>query len=389
MRPDQLKVRLVLARGGTSKGLYLHEGDLPERGLERDRLLARLMGSPDILQIDGLGGSRPITSKIAIIKASERPDADIDYTFAQVDISTGQVGYGGNCGNISSGVGPFAVDEGLVDISGDTALVRIYNTNTRKILIAEVPVQGGKAAVNGNFEIPGVPGTGAEIVMNWAATVGAKTGRLLPTGNVVDLIELEDGRSVHVTLCDAANPCLWVSGPDMDLCGDESIDEINSNKSVLAAVRELGAKAAVLAGMSQDWRSSISQTGAFPLCGFVSPPTAFSTINGKRVRADEMDVRVHLIFMGVMHESIAGTASVSLAAASRVPGSSVHALTQNFDTGVVRIGHPSGVTPSRVASSSSDDFPFVQFRDLGFSRTARRLMDGSAYVPVEVHADGA
>src|SRR5262245_44560622 len=182
---DQTGIRCVLMRGGTSKGLYFHEADLPGPGATRDELLLRIMGSPDVLQIDGLGGSRPITSKVAIISPSARRDADVDYTFAQVDIDRPVVGYGGNCGNISSGVGPFAIDEGLVAAIEPLTRVRIFNTNTGAMLVAEVPVADGHARVTGDVEIPGVPGSGAEIVMNWVATIGAKTGRLLPTGRAV------------------------------------------------------------------------------------------------------------------------------------------------------------------------------------------------------------
>ena len=173
---EQSGVRCVLMRGGTSKGLYFRKQDIPPPGAGRDRLLCRLMGSPDVLQIDGLGGSRPITSKVAIVGPSSRDGADVDYTFAQVGIDGG-VGYFGNCGNISAGVGPFAIDEGMVEVPNDgTVEVRIWNTNTEKLLLAVVHVSNGRAAVTGDCSIPGVPGTGAEIVMNWVHTIGAKTG---------------------------------------------------------------------------------------------------------------------------------------------------------------------------------------------------------------------
>ena len=178
----QQAIRTVLIRGGTSKGVFFHANELPAAGPVRDKVIARVMGAPDVLQIDGLGGSRPITSKVAIVASSARDDADVDYTFAQVDIASGVVGYHGNCGNISSGVGPFAIAEGLVPAVEGVTRVRIWNTNTRKLRVAEVPVAGGLALVEGGYEVPGVPGTGAEIRMNRAATVGAATGRLLPTG---------------------------------------------------------------------------------------------------------------------------------------------------------------------------------------------------------------
>jgi len=380
-KADQEQIRVVLARGGTSKGLYLHDRDLPPPGPRRDWILARLMGSPDVLQIDGLGGSRPITSKVAIIKVSDRPDADIDYTFAQVDIPKRSVIYGPNCGNISSGIGPFAIDEGLVDAHEGIAQVRIYNTNSDTVLVADVPVRGGKAQVTGDFVVPGVPGTGAEIVMNWAGTIGSRYDVLLPSGHVSDQVRLEDGREVGVTLCDAGNPCLWISGPDVGFRGDETATEINGDRSLIALLREIEAKAAHAFGFVEDWKSAMSAGGIFLLSGFVSSPVSYTSLNGVSVSADDMDVRIHLMFMDLLHESIAGTGSISLAAASRVDGSVVHALALNTDSERLRIGHPSGVTPARVKVRPSSVFPFVEFDDLGFSRTSRRLMDGNAYLP--------
>jgi len=378
---EQSSLRLVLARGGTSRGLFLHEDDLPAPGKKRDRLLVRLMGSPDVLQIDGLGGSRPITSKIAIVAPSQRDDADVDYTFAQVDPATGGIGYSGNCGNISAGVGPFAVDEKLVDVQEGSTCVRIYNTNTDKILIADVPVVGGVAAVEGDYVVPGVPGSGAEIAMNWKHTVGAKTGKLLPTGNPIDRIEIEDGRVIDASLVDAANPCVWVRGADFGLDGTESPEQVNGNEAQRAAVEEARCKATVLFGFADDWKTANQQSPGLPMIGLVSAPVDSKTINGVQVASDEMDVRLHLIFIGVLHESVAGTGSICFAAASRTPGTVVNDIARNTDRDVLRLGHASGVTPTRAKAHSLPDAPYVAFDDLGFSRTARRIMEGRAFYP--------
>lgn len=380
----QRAIRIVIARGGTSRGLYLHERDLPPPGPQRDRLLARLMGSPDPLQIDGLGGSRPITSKVAIMAPSARHDADVDYTFAQVDIATADVGYQGNCGNISAGVGPFAVDEGLVEPLDGITEVRIFNTNTGKTLVAGVPVLGGRAAVKGDFAISGVPGTGAEITMNWVDTVGALTGKLLPTGSPIDLIALEDGGVIEASLFDAANPCVWVRACDFGLVGDERPQAINAQATLLARVREVRGKAAALFGFVDDWREADTLSAGLPMLGLLSRPISYCTISGEEVAADAMDLRVHLIFMGLLHESIAGTGSICLAAAARTPGSVAHALTRNSNASVIQIGHPSGVTPARVSASAIAEPPYVRFDELGFSRTARRIMAGEAYYPSEL-----
>jgi 2-methylaconitate cis-trans-isomerase PrpF len=374
---EQRTIRCVIMRGGTSKGLYFREEDLPPAGQERDALLLRLMGSPDVLQIDGLGGSRPITSKVAIISPSRRADADVDYTFAQVSIDTPQVGYTGNCGNISSGVGPFAIDEGMVDPVEPVTRVRIFNTNTKALLIAEVQVRDGRALVDGDLAVPGVPGTGAEIVMNWAATVGAKTGRLLPTGQAAEEIPLESGAAVRVTLCDAGNPCAWVPAASLGLSGSELPAEIDGNAGLIAVVREIRGKAAVRMGLAADWKLVDEQSPGLPMVGLVAPPDGYRTLSGGEAEEKEMDLRVRLLFMNRLHESIAGTGSICLAAASRVPGSVVEAVAQGRRPGELLIGHPSGVTPVKVRVRSSGGT--VTFDLLGFSRTARRLMDGNAY----------
>lgn len=382
----QTSIKVVVARAGTSRGLFLHEDDLPAAGPARDRLLVRLLGSPDALQIDGLGGARPITSKIAIVGLSDRDDADVDYTFAQVDPASGGIGYEGNCGNISAGVGPFAVDERLVAVQDGVTVVRIYNTNTDTVLVAEVPVVDGLAAVEGDYVIPGVPGTGAEIPMNWRASVGSRTGRLLPTGNAVDTLVMADGQVVTASLVDAGNPCVWVRATDFGLDGSEGAVRINGDASLLSRVSEARRRAAVLFGFAQDWELADQQSPGLPMLGLVSPPTDYTTINGVPVRAAEMDLRLHLIFLGSLHESVAGTGSICFAAASRTPGTVVAELTRDPGKDVLLVGHASGVTPTRVRTHALDQAPFVAFDDLGFSRTARRIMEGQAFYPAALVA---
>ena len=378
---EQATIRVVMQRGGTSRGLYFHERDVPPPGPRRDKLLLRLMGSPDVVQIDGLGGSRPITSKIAILSRSQREDADVDYTFGQVEIDRDAVVYSANCGNISSGVGPFAVDEGMVAVQEGMTQVRIYNTNTRAVIVADVPVHNGKAKITGDYSVPGVPGTGAEIAMNWVGTVGARTGHLLPTGNPVDEIRLEDGRTIQATICEAANPCVWVLASDFGLDGSELVEAIDGNRALLDLAREVRGKAAVLFGFLKDWRRGEEESPSMPMIGFVSPPAAYTTLNGAEVQEGDMDLRVRLLFMNRLHESIAGTGSICLAAASRVKGSTVHEVSCNRAGDVLLIGHPSGVTPTRVKGNPTNEPPFVKFEVLGFSRTSRRLMDCTAYYP--------
>jgi 2-methylaconitate cis-trans-isomerase PrpF len=378
---EQTRIRCVQMRGGTSKGLYFHAEDLPNHGPKRDKLLQRLMGAPDVLEIDGLGGSRPITSKVAIVSRSQRNDADVDYTFAQVDIARDVVIYSGNCGNISSGVGPFAVDEGLVDVTEGNTRVRIFNTNTNAVIVSDVPVKNGKAKIEGDFAVPGVPGTGAEIVMNWAGTVGAKTGHLLPTGNPVDKIKLENGKEIEASLVDAANPLVFVHAEDFSISGSELVDAIDDNRKLLDSVREVRGKAAVLFGMCKDWAKVDDESPGLPMLALIAPSADYKALNGQTMEAAKMDARVRVIFMNKLHESVPGTGSICLAAASRVKESVVFKVSAKRDPDNFLIGHPSGITPAKVKSHEIKEAPFLALDVLGFSRTSRRLMDSNAYYP--------
>lgn len=370
----------VLMRGGTSKGAYFHEHDLPPAGAERDALLIRIMGSPDLLQIDGLGGSRPITSKIAIIAPSSRADCDVDYLFAQVDIETATIDYRGNCGNISAGVGPFAIDEGLVAACEPVTQVRIHNVNTGKPFTARVEVDQGKARTTGAFSIPGVPGTGSEILLDYTQTIGAMSGKLLPTGNAVDTLQLDDGREVVLTLCDAGNPVVWIAASSLDLSGSELADEIEGNARLLADLAEIRGRMAQRLGLCRNWEDAAKQSPALPLIGFVARPEAYETSHGETIDFDQIDIRARLIFMGRMHESMAGTASISLAAATRISGSTPFAKCRATGEDQLRIGHPLGSMAVTVRAKSDGR---GEFDAIGFGRTARRIFAGQVYVPVE------
>ncbi len=220
MHPEMEMLRCAIVRGGTSKGVFIMANEYPKDPAKRDAAILAVYGSPDVRQIDGLGGADVLTSKHAIISPSSRPDADVDYTFCQVSFDTAFVDYRGNCGNISSGVGPFAIDEGLVAPVEPITTVRINMTNSQRILVAEVPVKDGKAMVDGDFAIDGVPGTGAKIAMDWSDVVGGITGKLLPTGNAKDTIEV-DGIKYTVSIVDAGNPVVFVNAASLRMTGTE------------------------------------------------------------------------------------------------------------------------------------------------------------------------
>jgi len=383
---EQVAVRCVLMRGGTSKALFFHERDVPPAGPARDRLLKRAMGTPDVLQIDGMGGSRLVTSKVAIIQRSAREDADVDYTFAQVDVDRDIVGHDANCGNISSAVAPFAIDEGLVEAIEPVTTVRIYNTNTDKLLVSKVQVKNGKARVHGDCAIPGVPGTGAEILMDYAGTVGAKTGRLLPTGNAVDTVTLEDGRRIEVSVCDTANPCVFIAASSLGMSGSELPDAISADRALIETLGEVQSKMGQRIGLYADWRDV--HLPGLPLAVIVAPPAGYADVNGDTQEAASMDLRARLVFLGKCHDSMAGTGSMCTAAASRVPGSAVHQAVgaARAATGTLRIGHPLGVMEVKVVAEAAADPADIRFSALGLTRTARRLMAGEVYVPVEEQA---
>lgn len=378
---EQIATPCVLMRGGTSKALFFHEKAIPPAGVARDSFLKRAMGTPDLLQIDGVGGSRLVTSKVAIISQSKRPDADVDFLFAQVDIERDIVGYDGNCGNISSAVGPFAIDEGLVDATEPITRVRIYNVNTDKMLLAKVQVAGGKARVLGDCAIPGVPGTGAEILMDYAGTVGAKTGKLLPSSHATDSITLEDGRRIEVTICDVANPCVFFAAESVGLTGSELPIPISGNTALIETIGEIQGKAGQLIGMWSDWRAH--HLPGLPLAVMVAAAAAFDDVNGETQPVDSMDLRARLVFLGKCHDSMAGTGSMCTAAASRIPGSVVNQAVgaARAAAATLRIGHPLGVMEVKVVTEAGDDAAQPRFKALGLTRTARRLMAGEVYVP--------
>jgi 2-methylaconitate cis-trans-isomerase PrpF len=377
---EQTEIPCVLMRGGTSKALFFHESDIPPPGPARDRMLKRAMGTPDVLQIDGMGGSKLVTSKIAIIKKSQRADADVDYTFAQVDVERDLIGYDANCGNISSAVAPFSIDEALVDVTEPMTTVRIHNTNTGTILVSKVQVKNGKARVSGDCAIAGVPGTGSEILMDYTDTIGAKTGKLLPTGLRVDMIDLEDGRRIEVSIVDAATPCVFIAAHSLGLSGSELPPDISADRALIETIGEIQSKAGERIGLYQNWKDV--HLPGLPLAVMVAPAADYVDTNHELVKSFECDLRARLVFLGKCHDSMAGTGSMCTAAASRVPGTLVNdAVGKQAAADTLRIGHPLGVMPVKVLARQGEAPTVTRFDALGMQRTARRLMSGMVYVP--------
>ena len=376
------RIRAAIIRGGTSKGVYLLASELPTDPGVRDQVILAIYGSPDPRQINGLGGADPLTSKVAIIARSARPDADVDYTFGYVGIDKAVVDYDGNCGNISQGVGPFAVDEGLVPVNEPITKVRIFNTNTKKVIEAAVPVRDGKALTEGDFLVNGVPGTGAKIVLNFVNSGGSKTGKLLPTGNVVDKMELQDGRTIRVSLVDAANPAVFVQAAEIGFTGKELPKDTGANPKILEIMEEIRVKAALMMKIAP---SPDKVSPAVPKVAFVAPPQEYVTSTGKTIHAAACDLLARTKALAVMHKAYAVTGGICVGAAALIEGTVVNEVVgpQAKTSGIVRVGHPSGVSDFviTVTKKPSGEFELTQS---GMAGTSRRIMDRFVYVPRKV-----
>lgn len=377
----QNKTRVVIMRAGTSKGIFINEKDLPKDKVKRDEEILKIFGSPDVRQIDGLGGADPLTSKLAIIGPSTREDADVDYTFAQVSYVAPTIDYSGNCGNISSGVGPYAIDEGMVEVKEPYTTVRVHNTNTGKILVEKVAVEDGLAKVDGDYSIAGVPGTGSEISIDFSDTAGARTGKLLPTGNPVDKMEVTGFGNLDVSIVDAANPVVFVRAKDLGLTGIETPAQIDENKEMLATLEEIRAKATVAMGIVDKWEDAVKVSPAFPMIAFVSPANDYEDFTtGKAISEDDIDFVSRLMFMQVVHKTYAGTATICTGAAARISGTLVNEAMEAKGRGkkdIINIGHPAGKIQIDVAASAEGDT--YKLEKAAISRTARRIMDGYCY----------
>jgi 2-methylaconitate isomerase len=375
-----LALPAVFMRGGTSRAVMFHQRDLPERG-QWDPIFLAAMGSPDPngRQLNGMGGGISSLSKICILAPSDRPDADIDYTFAQVQIKEAAVGYRGNCGNMSSAVGPFAVDEGIVRPNGDTAVVRIFNTNTSKIIRSTFALTDGRAAVDGDLEIPGVAGTGAPVRLDFLSPGGAVTGKLLPTGNPVDRLDVPGIGPIDISMVDAANPCVFVRAQDIGLTGNELPDALDANAEVRDRLQRIRRTAAVAMGIAANDAEAAASLG-IPAIGFVAPPMDAPTLSGDTITADMIDLTARFISNGQPHRALPLTASLCTAVASRIAGTlPFQALTRPPD-GAVRLGMPSGILTVDAEVSRNADGTWTAHSGALY-RTARRLFDGRIYVP--------
>jgi 2-methylaconitate cis-trans-isomerase PrpF len=385
----QRRIRAVLMRGGTSRAVFFHQADLPEDPETRDRVILTIFGGGDPYgrQIDGLGGATSVTSKTAIIGRASVPDADVDYTFGQVSITSPFIDYGGNCGNISAAVGPFAIEEGLVRATDPVTTVRIWQANTRKRIVARVPTADGYPRVEGDYAIDGVAGTGAMIQLEFIDPGGSMTGRLLPTGRPVETLEVPGVGSVTASLVDAANPVVFFRPADLGLSGLEPPDRVDGDPALLARIEAIRASAAVRIGLVRTAEEATAKSPGVPKVAWAGPPAACTSTRGRPVSADEIDLVGRIMTMGRLHRAYALTGAICTAVAAQIDGTVVHAVARRGGSpatsgGTVRIGHPSGVIEVGADVRRHDGAWTVE--RVATRRTARRLMDGGALIPPSV-----
>jgi 2-methylaconitate cis-trans-isomerase PrpF len=359
-----------------------HARDLPFDRSKWDRVFLAAMGSPDAYgrQLDGMGGGISSVSKVCVIAPSVQQGADVDYTFGQVLIKEPRVDYSGNCGNMLSAVGPFSVDEGLVQAVGDQALVRIFNTNTSKIIHSVFPIEGGQTRYHGAFSIPGVGGTGAPIRLDFIEPGGATTGKLLPTGQTRETLQGPEFGELEASMVDAGNACVFIKAASIGLTGTELPEVIEGDPRILEILQAIRAAASIRMGISKD-ADSARAISAVPYVGFVSAPADAPTISGEVISANRLDLAVRIISNGQPHRALPLTASLCTAVAAQIRGTVVQDMLRRDSVGKesLHLGMPSGVLTvgAEVAQSGSN---WVARRG-SFYRTARRLFDGRVYLP--------
>lgn len=368
-------------RGGTSKGACFLESELSTEISTQNKLLSKIYGSndPSGRQIDGMGGGTSTTSKAVIVSKRAGERNSVNYTFAQVDVASDLVDRKGNCGNMSSTVGPFAIDSGLIeDITEPTTQVRIFNTNTQKTIVAHVPVKNGQVVYTGDYAISGVPGTAARIQLDFLNPGGAVTKKLLPTGHVADTIELADGQKIDISIVDAANPLVFVRAQDLGLTGSEMPAEIDSKPQLLEKMLSIREKASVMAGIAVDLNEA-KTIPAVPKFCFIAPAAEYTSLEGETINTDQIDIQARMLSMGKLHPALAITGGVCIGVAAKIPGTLVNqmvAQASNHDE--IRIGHCSGILSvgADVAMNNGD----VTAKCGTVFRTARILMRGEACV---------
>ncbi|MGY2289530.1 2-methylaconitate cis-trans isomerase PrpF [Pseudomonas sp. SDO528_S397] len=378
----------VYMRGGTSKGVFFRSDWLPHDPTLRDRILLRVIGSPDPYgqHIDGMGGATSSTSKVVLLSASTRTDCDVDYRFGQVAIDRPVIDWSGNCGNLTAAVGPFAIAQGLVAAPADgIAVVRIWQANIQARIIAHVPMRGGEVVEDGEFELDGVTFPGAEIRLEFQDPGGDDSTGMFPTGNPVDTLNVPGVGDVELTLINAGNPAIFIEARALGLLGNELQNDLNANPQLLARAEAIRACAAVKMGLAATPQEATQLRPHTPKLAFVAAPLAYTAANGKAIDPATLDINARIFSMGKLHHAMTGTGAVAIAVAAAIPGTLVHRLVPQAAGRLLRFGHPSG-SLAVGAEAQQVDGQWVVSKAL-MSRSARRLMQGEVLVPAQA-ADG-
>ncbi|QBI20512.1 hypothetical protein ER308_13690 [Egibacter rhizosphaerae] len=375
----QASIPAVFMRGGTSKGVFVRAPDLPPAGPERDALVLELLGSPDPMQIDGLGGGISSTSKLMAVAPSTEPGCDVDYLFAQASIEHAAVDYRGNCGNLTSAVGAYAIDEGLVHAQEPVTPVVLHNTNTGVRVRARVPVRDGRAAVQGEHRIAGVPRPGACITNEYLEPAGSVFGTLLPTGAALDRLDTDAG-PVDASIVDVGNPVVFVRAADVGLRGDELPADVNARPELVARLERVRGSAAVRLGLAEHPDEAARTSAQLPLLALVAPPASYRTVSDEPIARDDIDVLVRALSVQKLHHAYPMTALLCTAAAAHVPDTIVHEVCRPAEARTVRVGHPKGVADAHPDVDPAG--PHVT--SVAVTRTARRLMAGEVYYRLPV-----
>ncbi|MGY4515060.1 2-methylaconitate cis-trans isomerase PrpF [Lysobacter sp. HA18] len=387
----QLRIPATYMRGGTSKGVFFRLDDLPIAarvpGAARDALLMRVIGSPDPYgkHTDGMGGATSSTSKCVILSKSNVPDHDVDYLYGQVSIDTAFVDWSGNCGNLSSAVGPFAIANGLIDAAriprDGHCIVRIWQANIGKTIIAHVPITNGEVQETGDFELDGVTFPAAEIPLEFVdPSDDGDTGAMFPTGNLVDTLDVPGVGTFDVTMISAGIPTIFMRAADLGFDGTELQSAVNDDRALLAKLETIRAYGALRMGLIADVADA-SKRQHTPKVAWVAPPKDYVASSGKTVRRSDVDVLARAMSMGKLHHAMMGTASVAIATAAAVPGTLVNQAAGGGQRDVVRFGHPSGTLRVGAAVSQVDGQWIVTKAVM--SRSARVLMEGTVRVPAD------
>lgn len=364
-------------RGGTSKALMFHLRDLPADRGTWDALFLKAMGSPDPhgRQLNGMGGGVSSLSKVCVLGPPTRPDADLDYTFAQILVNEARVDYSGNCGNMSSAVGPFAIEEGLVRALEGEMTVRIHNTNTKKIINSTFRVKDGRALVEGELEIPGVAGTGSPVRLDFLDPGGAVTGKLLPTGRPRDVLDIPGLGKIETSMVDAANPCVFLDAKSLGLTGTEMPEALDANRELLEKIATIRCHASVAMGIAKTLEAARKKS--MPQIGFVSAPQDAVTLSGEKLPAAAADLTVRIISNGQPHRALPLTGSLCTAVAAGIEGTIPQQYARPGTTGTLRLAMPSGVlTVGGEVLREAGAWRAVRG---SFFRTTRRLFEGYVY----------